>query len=1125
MGNVIGAISGFIGLDKVFDYVLGWLTPDQEYQGGTEVKFGNPSFEPVVYGQLTRVEGVVVKSKIADPNDGDDVPNDLIYLQVIWSVGKIEEITQIYLDDKPIDSTYFDDGSKRWVYHHDYIDGEDVVFSLGGVEHFKSESKGYSYSVIRLEYHSEKMNHIPRITADLKGIKVTPVGGGAKVYSTNYSDILDDYLTNTVYGRGLPASRLNQARLIAEEAFTSSLVYPYANSPSYQPLMSCNIRLDGNSTLLTNVNKILKGCRGFLPYIDGQFHFYIERERTALAAFEITDKNRMSDFTVDDNEVKDHFNKVTVRFKDRSQEGKLVNAEYPTDSTEYATYLSEDNGVHYDKTITIETINNMYEALQAAEIVLKRSRNALKVKVSSKSEGKIASVGMVINVSNEAFGMVQKPFIIVNRKTKANGIIDWELLEYQGSIYPWNTKPEQIIPDSTVGDYTIAEIPTNLAVVFPTDGTSQALFTWDSPHNSFIVKVDEDNFTTLTGNKFHALNNITVGTRTFSVQAINGLGYRSLKASLSFEITDPIAPVLSFTVGESSIEVALTIDGSYLGVTFELMIGTTNVFDDATSKGQGGNFTFIGLLSDTTYYFWARTINVAGKSAWSAVKSAKTLVASVDVQNISMDQLDENLASIIRATDRGVVELQADMTDEQIRTLFALDQAVDAEINLQVVTAKGEASESNIINLTIVTDQQATQINQVSNTANGAYSYAANYTNTAAGYWNGSLWIEGPISENIRTMRVTLDDGSYSKITNIAQAFRDVDGNLVAHGGMLTDVNNRIGGFMTYNDGELSQFDVIASTFRVGDYVGGNPNNAFESYLYANQGVMILENSWIRAAAAVIGVGVTSYLNGNPVLVGYDRANIGNVSGSTVIVGVSNANNIQGAIMYSWGQCMVIRHSLSPAFLVQKSGSEYSGGTSIRTEANTGQAEFEDGVAPFTGKHSYLIPYGLTIGILMEQGDLHARMDINNALFYADVCNTPRSRLAIGSLAQQQELGEYTPEEISDIDGSITPSKLRTLNGLTQQQFSDLYATHVAGYINALGEGLMLVCAESGNIETGQWLCSSSMEGHAMLQTDEVTGDYEKYFTDYTVAKSSESVNWSNEPSDSKLIAVYYKGG
>ena len=1088
MGNVIGAISGFIGLDKVFDYVLGWLTPDQEYQGGTEVKFGNPSFEPVVYGQLTRVEGVVVKSKIADPNDGDDVPNDLIYLQVIWSVGKIEEITQIYLDDKPIDSTYFDDGSKRWVYHHDYIDGEDVVFSLGGVEHFKSESKGYSYSVIRLEYHSEKMNHIPRITADLKGIKVTPVGGGAKVYSTNYSDILNDYLTNTVYGRGLPASRLNQARLIAEEAFTSSLVYPYANSPSYQPLMSCNIRLDGNSTLLTNVNKILKGCRGFLPYIDGQFHFYIERERTALAAFEITDKNRMSDFTVDDNEVKDHFNKVTVRFKDRSQEGKLVNAEYPTDSTEYATYLSEDNGVHYDKTITIETINNMYEALQAAEIVLKRSRNALKVKVSSKSEGKIASVGMVINVSNEAFGMVQKPFIIVNRKTKANGIIDWELLEYQGSIYPWNTKPEQIIPDSTVGDYTIAEIPTNLAVVFPTDGTSQALFTWDSPHNSFIVKVDEDNFTTLTGNKFHALNNITVGTRTFSVQAINGLGYRSLKASLSFEITDPIAPVLSFAVSESSIEVALTIDGSYLGVTFELMIGTTNVFDDATSKGQGGNFTFIGLLSDTTYYFWARTINVAGKSAWSAVKSAKTLVASVDVQNISMDQLDENLASIIRATDRGVVELQADMTDEQIRTLFALDQAVDAEINLQVVTAKGEASESNIINLTIVTDQQATQINQVSNTANGAYSYAANYTNTAAGYWNGSLWIEGPISENIRTMRVTLDDGSYSKITNIAQAFRDVDGNLVAHGGMLTDVNNRIGGFMTYNDGELSQFDVIASTFRVGDYVGGNPNNAFIAYLYVSQGILRFDGDISGAEGTFTGniyspnvIGSTS--SSLPAITGNSTHDngigvLGSVTGSSAIAvsGISSGGG-KGAQFTASGVGSVG---------VRASGEQYS-------FYSAGGATY-----PFTGAHEGLM---LKNHAEVFAGDIICDLkvvnisDISNGICEMGVSNEPNQKSARGIITHRRS--SFNTEEVAGLDNMIETQWYQLLYDLIG--------------VNTVGETVMNVCGEGGDIEIGDLIVTSSILGKGMKQSDDIVRSR-------TVAESRQNVSFTSSDEVKQIL-------
>lgn len=620
--------------DDVFDFFFGWLIPDEEYMGGVELKLGKPADEPIVYGQAIGVQGVTVASHIVNPIDNDDIPNELLYLQIVWSVGDIEEVTQIYLDDEPIDSTKFlHEGGNRWAYHWNYIAGENIDFSTldGGTLSFKSN--GFSYTVIRLTYDPDKMNRLPKITADIKGIKVTPVGGGAKVYSTNYADILNDYLTNPNYGRGLNSGRINQAALVAEKAFSSALVYPYIGSPSYQPIMSCNIRLDGNNTLLSNVNKILKGCRGFLPYIEGQFHFIIERDRAAIVGFEIDDTNRLSDFVVEDVEIKDYYNKVTVRFKDRAQKGKLGNAVYPVDSAEHAQYLADDGGIPYEKTLTIDTINNEYEALQMAEIILKRSRNALKVKVSCKSEAKVTGVGQVVNTSNEAFGMVQKPFIVVNKKTKASGVVDLELLEYQGSIYPWNEKDEQIIPDTTVADYTLVNTPTDLAVNFPNDGVNQVMITWTSAYNEFLVSQLYEgeggqlffrDSTAVTGNLFMPFNGLSEGVKRVGVRAINGLGYKSNSVSIDFSIVLPVIPELTFTVGNFGIDVIpeikdVPVTGSVItpiAHKFELLLGLTNIQGNAVNKGYADVFNIDKLIPDTDYWVWVRTVNPVGVSAW-----------------------------------------------------------------------------------------------------------------------------------------------------------------------------------------------------------------------------------------------------------------------------------------------------------------------------------------------------------------------------------------------------------------------------------------------------------------------------------------------------------------------------
>ena len=550
-----------------FDEIFDWLTPDAPKQTiqGVNVTLGEPTFEPMVYGAVNNVEGILVRSLIANPDDNDDVPNDIIWLQVIWSVGQIEEIGQIYLDDIPIDSPAYDGDNSttsRWAHHWNSKDGATISFAATTYQpQLTFTGEGYAFSIIRLEYDPEKMNRFPKITADLKGIKVSPVEGGAKVYSTNYSDILNDYLTNTDYGRDLSNIRINAERMQIEKTFSGEMLAPYEGG-ALQPLMSCNARLNGNDTILDNTKKILKGCRGSLPYIQGQFHFYIERERDASDT--LTSSDRMSDLVIEDNEVKDRFNRVTVRFPDRSQTGKVTSVTYPVEDSEYQIYLAEDFNKKLEKNVTLDTVDNIYEALQQAEIILKRSRNALKAKISSKSRLKGLGVGMVMNLEDEAFGLVAKPFIITAKKTKSNGIIEWELLEYQASIYPWNTKAEQIIPDTNVSNYWDVNAPVNLAVTFPDDGTAQAVVTWESQHKSFLVSVNGDNYQTISAKEFK-LNNIVQGSLTIKIKAINGLGYRSANATLSFIIEAPQTPILNIIAGVLDAVVTPSITGSTLG--------------------------------------------------------------------------------------------------------------------------------------------------------------------------------------------------------------------------------------------------------------------------------------------------------------------------------------------------------------------------------------------------------------------------------------------------------------------------------------------------------------------------------------------------------------------------------
>ena len=63
---------------------------------------------------------------------------------------------------------------------------------------------------------------------------------------------------------------------------------------------------------------------------------------------------------------------------------------------------------------------------------------------------------------------------------------------------------------------------------------------------------------------------------------------------------------------------------------------------------------------------------------------------------------------------------------------------------------------------------------------------------------------------------------------------------------------------------------------------------------------------------------------------------------------------------------------------------------------------------------------------------------------------------------------------------------------------------------NALGEGMLLVTDTNGNIETGDYICSSDRRGHGQKQDDDLLHNY-------TVAKATQPIDFSTKSDDSDL--------
>lgn len=143
----------------------------------------------------------------------------------------------------------------------------------------------------------------------------------------------------------------------------------------------------------------------------------------------------------------------------------------------------------------------------------------------------------------------------------------------------------------------------------------------------------------------------------------------------------------------------------------------------------------------------------------------------------------------------------------------------------------------------------------------------------------------------------------------------------------------------------------------------------------------------------------------------------------------------------------------------------------------------------FTGHHPIIIEdietgeyeYGSILKIVRTITNLN---DTRQPLYYCEKSRTEKDKACIGVFGG-------TSSDIDEDNNSVVLS---------------------------LGDGHILVNSENGNIEIGDYICSSNSPGIGMKQQDDI-------LRNYTVAKATEMVDWSLEENNIKLISCTYHCG
>jgi len=159
-------------------------------------------------------------------------------------------------------------------------------------------------------------------------------------------------------------------------------------------------------------------------------------------------------------------------------------------------------------------------------------------------------------------------------------------------------------------------------------------------------------------------------------------------------------------------------------------------------------------------------------------------------------------------------------------------------------------------------------------------------------------------------------------------------------------------------------------------------------------------------------------------------------------------------------------------------------------------------VYPFTGAHMTYSPDSVNVGDIIIIDDAWV-IDINQTLAHSKISTVAKDAKVFGAVTEAlDDLGTaFETTKYSDkLEDGTWKIKAEYEEYLTYMQDNNFKQVGV----NALGEGGLNVCEANGDINRGDFLCSSDVAGKAMKQDDDVMHSY-------TVAKALESCIWSDQ--------------
>jgi len=432
LGDLFGGI-----VSEVISWFIDIPEADQGESGTLLNKQSNNAQIPVIYGQRqvggTRVFVATGSTK-----------NKYLYIVLVLCEGESEEIGDIYIDDViSTDSRY---SSVVTINKHLGSDSQtaDTMLTGAGIN-WTSDHKllGLTYIACRFTWDANIFGSVPDIRCTVKGRKVYDPRTSTTVYSTNPALCWRDHLTNSRFGKGLSTNFIDDATVITAANKCDSMVTPYTGASQIK-LFECNTVIDTSRSVMDNCKVLLSGMRGLMPYSEGKYGLLIEDQKIGSTVFDFTEDHIIGGISIESERKKGKYNRVIATFTNPTKNWQEDSIEWPkTGSTDHDDYLAEDNSAELVGRVNLPTITNPYTAEDIAELIVKRSRDALKVKISVTSEGLKCAIGDIISITHSTPDWSTKEFRVMSLVLNYDCTVSLDCIEHQDNIYPWGTKTQE----------------------------------------------------------------------------------------------------------------------------------------------------------------------------------------------------------------------------------------------------------------------------------------------------------------------------------------------------------------------------------------------------------------------------------------------------------------------------------------------------------------------------------------------------------------------------------------------------------------------------------------------------------------------------------------------------------